>query len=209
MKKTLTILAGALMVLGFNSKVKAQAVEEGTILVDATYGFPNLFSAVVKTAYADDPTATNVKISSFGPSALKFEYLVSDKIGLGLEVGYANTALQFTDEAYDDQGNLKGIYDYKVSVPRFRVMPKFAFHFGSNDKFDGYLSASAGYSSTTLKVETNEPGYADDSSLKLNPFAARIAVGGRYFFTDAVGLNMEFGLGGGALLAAGLAFRIQ
>lgn len=212
MKKTLSLIAGALMSLGFASNANAQAVEQGTMLIDATYGFPNLFTTVLKNGYANDMIATDVKISSFGPAALKFEYLVSDKVGLGLEVGYANSGVTYKQDysEFDENNNLvTNTYEYKVSCPRFRIMPKFAFHFGNNDNFDGYFSVSAGYSGSSLKVETKQPGYTDAGSVSLAPFAARLAVGGRYFFSDVIGANMEFGIGGGALIAAGVSVRLN
>ncbi|MFT7158553.1 MAG: hypothetical protein ACI8Q1_003586, partial [Parvicella sp.] len=32
-------------------------------------------------------------------------------------------------------------------------------------------------------------------------------LGGRYFFTDNIGMNLEFGVGGGALIQGGLALK--
>lgn len=204
MKTVKKIIAASFLAVAFAGNVQAQAVEEGTILIDATYGFPNFTSKLLREAYAG--TVDDVTVKSLGPLAVKFEYLVSDKIGIGLEAGYANTTIEYSQI---DAFNPANTYSYKVSMPRFRVMPKFNFHFADNDSFDAYVSVGAGYASSNITVETNQPDYQDLTTLNLFPVAARLAVGGRYFFSDAIGANLELGLGSGALVAAGLSIRIQ
>lgn len=207
MNKIFTLIAvGAISVFATNT-AKAQAVEEGTMLVDLNYGFPNLYSATLEAAYNQAGTAQNVEFNSFGPGAVKFEYLVTDKIGVGLEVNYANSSMKYS-ERDEDSGNT---YDYEISVPRLRIMPKFNFHFGRSDSFDGYFSVGAGYKSSHIEVTSTEPDYDENSntSLSLGKTAFRLAVGGRYFFSDLIGANLEIGLGGGALLNAGIAIRFN
>jgi hypothetical protein len=100
-------------------------------------------------------------------------------------------------------------YNYEVSVPRFRAMGKFNFHFAQSDVFDAYTAVGAGYSSWKTKITTNDPSYIDNTSLKNPiPIAFRLALGGRYFFTDNIGIGLEFGLGGGALINGGIAFKM-
>ncbi len=78
-------------------------------------------------------------------------------------------------------------------------------HFGLSDNFDGYWKLGAGYSSLSWTYETNDPNYGDDRiDFNLIPFAIRTAIGGRYFVTNNLHLNVELGFGGGPLMAFGL-----
>jgi len=83
MKKTKTIffaiLAMALLSTNVQSKSRGGAFGEGAVVVSAGYGF-GLAGAVWKTYEAN----TGYKFSAFGPIHGKFEYGVSDKIGIGL-----------------------------------------------------------------------------------------------------------------------------
>lgn len=69
----------------------AQGVKKGNVLVDAYYGFPNLYTTVFKTAYANSGSEEGLKIGGVGPLGVRAEYMVADKIGVGLDIGYNNS----------------------------------------------------------------------------------------------------------------------
>src|SRR5687768_3458520 len=119
----------------FNAK--AQVYEKGNVIIDAYYGFPNLLTSLVKTSYQNSTQfgSTNpVKISSIGPIGGKIEYVLSNRIGLGINVNYANTSVKGD---YDVMENGKTVtYTYKASVPRLRIMPTLSVHLGNSDKLD-------------------------------------------------------------------------
>ncbi len=139
-----------------------------------------------------------------GPIGARLELMVSDKVGFGIDANYANTSVKWYEKTTDRQGN-NVTYYYKFSIPRMRLMVAFNFHFGQSEKFDGYWKLAAGYSSLNWTYETNDPNYSDENvSFNLFPIAIRTAVGGRYFFTNNLGANVELGLGGGPLMTFGL-----
>lgn len=173
----------------------SQPVDEGNILIDASYGWPNLWTSFFKTAVTD-ASSTNVKVGSLGPISAQFEYMVSEKMGVGLVFGYSTSSVSFDDV---DSG-----YYYDLSVTRIRIMPKFSIHFGQSDVFDPYFLLAAGYASKNYKFESDEPGYDGFSVDGISPIAFRVGFGGRYYFTDAIGAKFEIGLGGGGLLEFGL-----
>lgn len=198
MKKILLIAALVSAVSFSTMSVKAQAVEQGTMIVDAFYGFPDLYGSVLEAATASGVTGT--EIGSLGPLGGKFEYLVSDKVGIGLIIGYASNSVTWQDPISS--------YDYKVSLPRIRGMVAFNLHFGSSDSFDPYWMLGAGYASSSFNIETTDPSYSEASiSLNVLPVALRTALGGRYFFTDNLGANLEIGFGSGALIQAGISAK--
>jgi hypothetical protein len=51
MKKT--VFAVVFGVFAITTNVNAQAVQEGNVLIDAYYGFPDLYKATFRTAYAN------------------------------------------------------------------------------------------------------------------------------------------------------------
>ncbi|HRG37298.1 MAG TPA: hypothetical protein PK289_02100 [Bacteroidia bacterium] len=214
MKKSIVIMAAAaVMIMGTTKKANAQCVEKGTIAVDAYYGFPNLLTTAIKTVYADNGY-DNYKVSGFGPAGIRGEYLINDHIAFGVDVNYSVTNIEWSEEGstYTSYDPKTGIYvyptyNYKINVPRLRALAKFNAHFGSSDHFDWYAGAGVGYNHTTLNLTTNDPSYTEDEDLAgtfFIPVAARIDFGGRYFFTDNIGLGFEVGLGGGPLASLGL-----
>ncbi len=136
----------------------------------------------------------------------RFEYLVTDKIGVGLDGNYTNTYVSWKETDYiSGSSTTTALYSYKVSVPRYRIMPRFNFHFiKESEKFDGYFAVAAGYGGWSAKFETDDPNYQFASIKSLVPIAFRTAVGMRFFFIDNLGAKLEFGLGGGPLIAVGL-----
>jgi len=182
----------------------AQAVEEGNILIDVYYGFPNLYGATFKSLYANSGSETNVDISSLGPLGLRGEYLISDKIGLGLDLGFNNTKLTYTQ--HDDFDNKDYDYDYKTQ--KIGAMVTFNYHFlESNDNLDAYFMVGAGYGNRSFTFSSTDPNYSEASVKSIIPVASRIGVGMRYFFTDNIGLNLAIGFGQGGLVNGGLSLK--
>lgn len=175
-----------------------QAVEEGNIIIDVTYGFPNLFTSVLKATYIDGTTSLQeqVDIKSLGPIGFRFEYMVSDKLGVGAEVNHAATNLSYLENGYS----------YQLNNPRTRIMARIQYHFIDNDKVDAYIGGGAGYKLAKSSFESTDPDFTDQDIAGL-PVAFRIGGGMRYFFTDNLGVNLELGLGGGGLIAAGISAK--
>jgi hypothetical protein len=199
MKKIiLTLITISTLLLGGTTS-EAQVYSKGDIVVDAFYGGPNLYTTVLKAAY-NSSNYINPSYTSIGPFGITGEYLLSSKIGIGLEATYALSTFQ---GSYD---NGLGNYTDKVSVNRLRVLPRVNFHFGSSKKFDPYLTCGIGYYSATAKYTSNDP-YSTPASLSSPiPIAYRVGFGVRYFFTEHFGLMAEAGFGG-ALIRGGVTVK--
>jgi hypothetical protein len=201
MKKIFTILFGASILA--SSNVKAQAVEQGSIVIEAYYGFLSISNAAFKELSSNSAA----KFTGIGPAGLRFEYMVSDKIGLGLDGNFLSQNLNWTGT--DTTAGNKLNFEYKVFRQVLRVMPRINIHFGGSDNFDGYFGIAAGYRNVTRGYNSNDPNYkGESSSATLVPITLRFAVGGRYFFTPNIGLNGEIGIGGGTILHTGITFKI-
>lgn len=173
---------------------QSQCIEEGKFILDAYWGWPNMWTTVLKDIVR--PNDNRASVGSFGPMGGRFEYLLSDKVGLGADVHSATSSVSW------DSTWASGSYDYKVSVTRLRICPRVFYHFNSNENLDFYGTFGIGYRNTNVKVATNDPQYGTDKvSVTLAPITWRAAIGLRYFFTENIGASMEMGLGG--VLATG------
>jgi opacity protein-like surface antigen len=137
-----------------------------------------------------------------GPLGITAEYLLSNKIGIGIEGTYASTSV--TADYYESQDGKT--YAYTGSINRIRILPRINIHFGDNDKVDPYLALGMGYADTKFSYETANPYQTPVTFKAIVPISYRVGFGVRYFFTDHVGAMLEFGFGG-ALMRGGLSVK--
>ena len=206
MKKVkITLVALATLFVGV-SNVQAQAVEEGNIVIDAYYGFPNLYTSVFKTTYANSGTAANIKIGGAGPLGVRGEYLLTDKFGLGLDIGFNNSKGTYTDYGYDNNGNQVN-YDYDFKTQKIGAMIFMNYHFLDHDKVDFFGTFGIGYGNRSYTFTSTDPNYVEASIKSLIPVASRLGIGMRYFFTDNIGANLGLGIGQGGLVNVGVSAK--
>jgi outer membrane protein W len=186
---------GALAFLSTNM-LNAQAMEQGRMCFDLYYGFGSTSKAFVK-----EMAGTEGRFKSIGALGGRFEYMASDNVGIGVE---ANYLLHEATWNSNDGNN----YDYTYGVRRIRFMPRINYHFGNSDAFDAYVGVGAGYRSIVRYTNSTDPNYDPTELEGILPVAMRLAFGARYFFTENIGLHMEFGLGGGNIIHYGLSFKI-
>lgn len=167
-----------------------QAVSQGNFIIDAFYGYPYFNGSLLQglSNHSD-------KVKSTGHIGGKFEYMVSDKIGIGAEFTWADASVKF-------QNDTTLIY-YKAGVSKIRVLGRMNIHFATTGNLDPYFTIGAGYKKTTWY--DNEPG-AGSFSGNLIPVSVRVGVGLHYYFSDFVGINAEIGLGG-PIMQGGLSFK--
>jgi len=199
------IVASVLAFFASNS-LNAQVFEEGNVGIDVYYGFPNLYTAVFKTAYANSGTETDISIGGIGPVGIRGEYLLTDKLGIGMDLGFNNSNLTFKDVGTDSNGN-PTTYDYTYKTQKIGAMVTLNYHFIDNDQIDFYGVFGMGYGNRSYKFESTDPSYTEASVKSLVPVASRLGIGVRYFFTDNIGLNLGLGFGQGGVANAGISFK--
>jgi len=203
MKKIYISLLALVMSFGFATNSNAQGLERGNMVIDAFYGGPNLFKTFMKTSYTYT-TSTNIKAGGIGPVGARFEYLMSEKIGVGGEVHYAGAFVSYDDTYLGTQ------YSYKVSVPRLRIMASLHYYLVNSDNFNLYWMLRAGYGSFSVKYDGGDPTFGG-SSFSVStpvPIAFRTGFGFRVFFTENIGIHTEIGFAGGGLLQGGLSIKL-
>ncbi|MDX1652504.1 MAG: outer membrane beta-barrel protein [Brumimicrobium sp.] len=212
MKKKVLLFAGMLSFLFTTSGNLTAQVEQGSIIIDPYYGFPNFGKSFLQAVEDSNPESTDFKSGGIGPAGLRAEYMVSDRIGLGFDIIYNSLYSSFTDvdtTGVDGSGNyITQTYEYEYRMQRLRAQVRINYHFDiSNPQFDSYIGLGAGTNNrfrTTTENGVEVDG--DLSDFTLIPFSMRFCAGARYYFTDNIGLNMEIGLGG-PVLSGGISFK--
>jgi hypothetical protein len=211
MKLKGTILALSLLLgAGLFNTAQAQ-VEEGSIIIDPYYGFPNFgksFGRAIVTSLGED--GDDIVIGGIGPAGIRAEYMLADKLGLGVDFIYNTWNVTFDIDSTNPMG-VTNQYETKLSMQRIRIQARLNYHFVSTDQLDAYVGFGAGYNGRIFAINTELEGYDDDiddaiASQFTLPASVRVAVGMRYYFTDNIGFNAEFGLGG-PLMSAGISLK--
>lgn len=204
MKKTLLIIAVTVIGLITNLKAQDNCIEKGKFIVDAFYGYPYVAGARVKSTYNSTTNNTNVvSVRNLNHIGGKFEYMINEKIGLGIEYTYAAVTAEYTEQytKVNSIGQSVTTTDnYKVTLYKQRILGRMNFHFATTKQLDPYATVGFGYKVSLLK--STDPNDAETISTfnksfaNLLPIAIRFGVGLRYFITPNFGLNVEAGIGG-------------
>ncbi len=217
MKKIIKVSLCGLL-LSLSTGVSAQVFQEGDFGVDVYYGTPTLlqrvFQAGVQSA-ADSLGNENLVSTNFGPIGIRGEYMVSNKIGVGLDLGYnlfsaTNTRV---DSVYNSGSGTytNVVYTDKASTYKIGIMGTVNFHLVENEKFDLAGVVGIGYGNRQIVLKTTDPNYDIEKfsvGTILFPFSFKAGFEARYFFTPNIGLNMGLGIGQGGLLHGGISVRI-
>lgn len=183
--------------LNMKKKKGGDAFGEGASVVSAGYGFPNLGKSVLKAFESE----ANYKVGGIGPMHLKYEYGLSDKVGIGLSLNYVSFSAtwteSYTESQYDSNGNYIGeqtvTYDYKTAVSSISALVRMNVHFATTDKLDPYWGIGVGYRTYSWKFTSTDPYWVDSGLKSAIPVGFESTVGMRYYFTDNIGAYLEFG----------------
>ena len=183
--------------------------KEGTMVISLGIGVPNLGKSLFKVTETAYPDAV---VKGIGPFFAKFEYAVSNKIGLGLVIRGLNSSIEYpvAGSAYNENGGYEGdtTYMWKQSSSHIGVMGRFNYHFATGKKIDPYVGLGIGYGNTTYKWDLG--GDPDGIPLEISsiiPIGMEFTIGMRYFFSDNIGAYAEVGFSK-SIANFGLAIKI-
>lgn len=214
MKKVLFFI-GAFLTLS-TSTFAQSPVGQGNFIIDPYIGIPNWANSILYNNLETDNTDSAVVDYHVNGGQLsyggRFEYMVADNFGVGLDVNYEVSGFGYDYNEYNPvtfNYDLPTTYDYKAK--KLRAMVRLNYHFVQNDRVDAYTGFAGGYknvSRTTTRTD-NTTGIVTDgvSGEALIPVAIRLAIGARIYFTDNIGVNVELGALGGALLQFGISAK--
>ena len=212
MKKIYVLLVSVLVGYSLNAQMM-----QGSFSVDPYIGVPNWANSLFYNQY--DGNEQNIQdytvvggMLSYGS---RFEYMVSDNVGIGADINYemSGFAFKFEDQVYAPDGTPMGgltTYQANYSAKKIRAMFRLNYHFVQSEKVDMYTAFAGGYKHAKRILETNprHPEYLDANSVgAVVPVSLRIAIGAKFYFTQNFGAHVELGAFGGGLLQAGLSVK--
>jgi opacity protein-like surface antigen len=210
MKKVLLIAFSAFMMS--TSSVSAQVLEKGNVMIDLYYGYPNVSYATFLLMVDIDQEKDYNIIGGVGPLGISGEYMLADKIGLGVDMAYNSTSLSGSkvSSVYNETTMIfeDVTYEYELRTAKFGAMVTFNYHFVNTDALDVYCMVGAGYKHINYTSSGTEPNYnGETATVGVIPVASRFGLGIRFFFTDNIGLNLGVGLGQGGIIKGGFTVK--
>jgi hypothetical protein len=162
-------------------KKKARAFEQGQSSVHAGAGMPSL----VKPKTDSLLIYGEVERKSLIPIYLRYEYALTDHIGLGAVAAYSNAKVTVTDNT--DPDNVNGYnYTYLIFAARGAWHQDLAV-----ERLDAYGVLTLGFNITS--AEAFGPSNVFEPYKKA--FIWGVHVGANYYFTDNIGIHAEAGYG--------------
>jgi opacity protein-like surface antigen len=172
------------------SNLRGQIFEEGKSFVSVGYGivgFSNSF-------FNDILAGSEIDTRNFGPVYFKYEYAISEKLGIGIGIANVNNSYTSTGTYTDNMGVSRN-YTEKLSRSNTSILARLNWHFGENDRFDPYFGFGMGYRFGGWKYTVSDPAVGENEELPtVIPFGFELTTGARYFFTDNFGIYGEVGL---------------
>ncbi len=201
MKTKNTLLSGLLTfaLLACTSLAQAQTYSIGTTVIDVFAGGPNMSKLFVGGAASTNEG--NETLTGVLPIGLRAEYMVTEKFGIGLELSYASGKRVYDYTQNDTAFTITGEHS------KMRVLPTFNFHFLDNETVDLYVALGVGLKDVSYVWSSTNNIDTDDLDLPTGKISSKLAIGTRIFFTDNIGANFAFGIGG-PLVNGGLSIRI-
>lgn len=152
----------------------------------------------------------SVKYSVQNKPAIQFGYDRNVNEWLSLGAGFSNQKFQITFSEYIDDNNVLQTGDFNADLTRNHVHFK-ALAGKFTERFTIYGGLRLGYVwiLSDLSMEKREMRAFDkiDQWLSLGRPTLGIPVGGRFYFSDYVGLNMEVNIGAPHILSAGVSIK--
>ena len=161
----------------------AQVFSKGSMNVCVGYGY-NAFSHYITDSWSDN---TGFSSSNLGQIHLKYEYMVSDKVGIGLSLNYMSYKVGYNT---DMNGTYKASIQYSSISSLFRTN----VYYVNTDKIGIYTGIGLGYRTAVFKEKYEDPNFQGESKTpNLFPFGMEITTGIKGMFTPNIGAYAEVG----------------
>lgn len=202
MKKITTSLSFMMALLCLSvipTKSNGQAFEEGKHYVSLGYGYQ---AVGVRTIFKTFDSYAGFSVKGFGPVLAKYEYGVSDNVGIGVSLGYNTTDISWNREG-EELNNETGEYEkrtYKTGYKHSKLtaVARVNFHLAKHETIDPYIGLGFGFKSNQFNLSTNDPEFSETSlDFRGIPIAMSASFGCRFYFTENIGAFIELGMGHG------------
>ena len=199
MKKFLFATVTIGLMLSNSMAVNAQH-EKGKIQIDLYHGLPQ-HTGILFRAISSVTVDETVEIKTLGNLGLRFQYYLAPKFALGIDANYTNRSATIN---YALTG-----FEEKIQQTVIRAMLRTSWEFVKSGGFEMNWNNSIGLRNASWNWSATDPDLTINTDWNGGvPIAFRSALGFRYMFTENVGLNLEVGVLGGALLNGGLTIAL-
>ena len=199
MKKILFATVTIGLMLSNYMVVNAQH-EKGKIQIDLYHGLPQ-HTGILFRAISSVTVDETVEIKTLGNLGLRFQYYLAPKFALGIDANYTNRSatINYTLTGFEE----------KIQQTVIRAMLRTSWEFVKSGGFEMNWNNSIGLRNASWNWSATDPDLTINTDWNGGvPIAFRSALGFRYMFTENVGLNLEVGVLGGALLNGGLTIAL-
>ena len=172
----------------------------GTNIFNINCGYGGITNGLKKVAIPSN--SSNALVKPGIQYGLSYERFIFDKIGIGGEVNSGTTTISFM--APDSKGN--DMYDYKYVFTTVRAIFRATYHFIESEDFDVYAFGGAGYKFDEYKVSSSDKYEFQKNISKTSHVALKAGIGGRFFFTNNFGFNIEAAIGN-PYISAGVSYK--
>lgn len=183
------------------------AVNKGDVMITGFVSYPNWGRYLANVAISGSDVK-NPSTGGFAPLGAQVEFMLSDIFGFTIDGIFNQWQANWDTDGFNNN-NDPIVYNNSVTVNRTRILVGLNYHLDDikNEQLNLYGGFALGFNNRRINVNVEDVSYSSfwGSTIDL-PLAARARVGMRYFLTEAVGLNLELGVGG-PILRAGLTFK--
>ena len=190
--------------------VKSQALYNGNMIFDSYLGFPNFGKILISSNIENDVVS---KLGGLAPSGFRFEYMVKDNLGVGIDAIFNNIHANYKqfDTVSLDLTETIIVNQIDAIMKRTRIQFRLNYHLdGINPRFDSYFGFGLGTNRRTFRATKNGVNNATEFEENLGlisvPFSMRVCIGSRYYIARNIGIVGEFGFGG-PLISLGLSLK--
>ncbi|PLW94344.1 MAG: hypothetical protein C0592_03035 [Marinilabiliales bacterium] len=140
---------------------------------------------------------SNFKNASLPPLFFRYEYAISDYVGVGGTMFFQLAAYKWNKSVmvynYDTYTYEPTIYPEKYSGASLGFLGRLNIHFAGDRTNDAYFGFGMGYEFYMLKMTTDDPLAQDRVPGRLLPFATEVVFGYRNYVGDNTALYVEAG----------------
>lgn len=166
--------------------------ERHGMTISLGYGTPS----IIRTYLKIKNTHNDYWIKGSGPYMFKFEYLLLNRISIGLNATYSASKIAWMDDGYDTTIHDVRPYEYGIKAKELSGLLRTNYHFGHRKKLDTYVGLGFGYGYITLKSYSTAPlNQINANNSVPRPITLEATYGMRYYFSKNIALYTELGLG--------------
>jgi hypothetical protein len=169
------------------------AVEQGNFMISGGVGFVSLEGVAqtfVTSVLSFTGGYTNLTTNPSIPILVKGEYMISDYVGLGVNVNYSTFKANF---------KVATIYDGSVGMTRTSIIFRGNGHLGKllsddNKYWDPFIGLGLGYQNIEVSYADNQSLTPDPTFTVPFPVTFEATAGIRYFVVPNFGAYLELGV---------------